>query len=114
MQFKDYVTLLADADLKGSDTKINQLQRNAIKSYGLDAIKTDLVNAGLNVVRTKEGLVIEIYNKEFGTFYSVIDFKIKDLDYDVDGAVTDYELAIAEKERKAKAKAEKVKASKGE
>jgi hypothetical protein len=113
-QFKQYVDLLDGADLKGSNDKINQTQRNEIKAYGLNAIERDLVENGLTVHRTKDGLVVEIQNKEFGVIYSVIDFKIKNLDYDVDGAVAEYNEAIAERDRKALEKAAKVKKVKGE
>lgn len=113
-QFKQYVDLLNEADLKGSDTKINQVQRNGIKTYGLDALQRDLTDNGFTVHRTKEGLVIEIANQEFGTIFTVLDFKVKDLDFDVQEAVTEYNDAIAERERKALEKAEKVKKAKGE
>lgn len=113
-QFKQYVDLLDGADLKGTNDKINQTQRNEIKAYGLSAIERDLVENGLTVHRTKDGLVVEIPNNEFGVIYSVIDFKIKNLDYDVDGAVAEYNEAIAERERKVLEKAAKVKKVKGE
>lgn len=112
-KFQNVLTNVKGLVLKESNDKINQVQRNEIKASVLDALQADFAGV-TNVFRTKDGLVLEIQNDEIGTFYAVVDFTIKNLDYDVDGAVTEYNEAIAERERKAQAKAEKVKASKGE
>lgn len=99
--------------LKESNDKINQVQRNEMKASVLESLQADFASI-TNVFRTKDGLVLEIQNDEIGNFYAVVDFTIKNLDYDLDGAILDYNESVAEKERKALAKAEKVKASKGE
>jgi len=112
-KFQNVLTGIKGLALKESNDKINQVQRNEMKASVLEALQADFAGV-TNVFRTKDGLVLEIANDEIGTFYAVVDFTIKNLDYDVDGAVAEYEESILEKERKALAKAEKVKASKGE
>jgi hypothetical protein len=112
-KFQNVLRGIKGLTLKETNDKINQVQRNEMKASVLDALQADFAGV-TNVARTKDGLVLEIQNDEIGTFYAVVDFTIKNLDYDLDGAIVDYNESIAERERKAQAKADKVKASKGE
>lgn len=102
---------IAKMVLKSSNEKINQVQRNEVKATLTEALQGDLIASGLQVVKTKEGLVMVLSNDELGEFYAVLDLTIKNLDYDLDGAVAEYEDAVAEKLAKAKAKAEKTKSA---
>jgi hypothetical protein len=94
--------------------KINQIQRNAVKSDLLDALKTDLVAEGLDAVITKDGVIVRVENEQSNIDIQV-DIVIKNLDYDRDEAVSEYQKSLeakAERERKAKEKREKAQATK--
>jgi hypothetical protein len=94
--------------------KINQIQRNAVKSDLLDALKFDLVAEGLDAVITKDGIIVRVENDQSNIDIQV-DIVIKNLDYDRDEAVSEYQKSLeakAERERKAKEKREKAQATK--
>jgi hypothetical protein len=94
--------------------KINQIQRNSVKAELLEALKTDLVDEGLDAVITKEGVIVRVEN-EVSNISIQLDVVIKNLDFDRDEAVSEYEKSVeakAERERKAKAKREKAEADK--
>ena len=76
---------------KLSGEKINQTERNAFKAQVLESLATDLFSAGMTAVRTSDGIVLEIENDELGSIYLELDVKVKNTDFDLDEAVTDYQ-----------------------
>jgi hypothetical protein len=79
---------------KMSGDKINQTERNTTKSDALEAITTDLFAAGLNAVRTTEGIVLEVPNDELGSIFFELDIKVKSADFDITTAVAEYQDQI--------------------
>jgi hypothetical protein len=104
---------------KMSGDKINQTERNAFKSEVLASLLSDLGSVG-SVSRTTDGIVLEVENDELGVVYLEFDVKVKDVSFDLNEAVTDYQTkvdAAAERvtsaaKRKEQRIAEKAKVSK--
>ena len=103
---KNFIASVKSLALKESGSKINQIQRNALKSEALYAIFSDL-NGGTEIVRTLNGLVLVVPNDELGEVYLEIDLKVKNLDFDVEQATTEYSQTLAERVARTKAAAEK-------
>jgi hypothetical protein len=90
-----------------SKDKIKQTQRNALKSDLLEALSSDLATSIEVVGRSKEGIIIAIPNDIEGSIYAVVDVVLKNLDFDPQIMLDEYEDAQAEKEAKARAVASK-------
>jgi hypothetical protein len=90
-----------------SKDKIKQTQRNALKSDLLEALSSDLATSIEVVGRSKEGIIIAIPNDIEGSIYAVVDVVLKNLDFDPQIMLDEYEEAQAEKEAKARAVASK-------
>jgi hypothetical protein len=78
---------------KMSGDKINQTERNAFKSEVLASLLSDLGSVG-SVSRTADGIVLEVENDELGVVYLEFDVKIKDVSFDLNEAVTDYQTLV--------------------
>jgi len=93
---------------KVSNGKINQLERNALKSAFVNALAKDLETAGLIVGSVDKGFAVLLDNDELGSLSIVIDGVVKGLDYDFDAEVEAAMIASAEKaDKAAKASAKK-------
>lgn len=90
-----------------SKDKIKQTERNALKSDLLEAISSDLADSIEVVGRSKEGVIIALPNEMEGSIYAVVDVVLKNLDFDPEILIDEYETAKAEKEAKARALAQK-------
>ena len=90
-----------------SKDKIKQTERNALKSDILEALSSDLADSIEVVGRSKEGVIIALPNEMEGSIYGVVDVVLKNLDFDPEILISEYEMAKAEKERKAQALAQK-------
>jgi hypothetical protein len=78
---------------KMSGDKINQTERNAFKSEVLASLLSDLGSVG-SVSRTSDGIVLEVENDELGVVYLEFDVKIKDVSFDLNEAVTEYQTLV--------------------
>ena len=95
--------------LKVSGEKINQTQRNDMKNAIISALVADLTELGFATAHTKDGAIVQIENDTANVFIS-FDGTIKNLDFDLDGAVNEYTESVeakAERERLAKEKKDK-------
>jgi hypothetical protein len=110
-----FVASIQSKVFKMSGDKINQTERNTTKAAALEAISTDLASIGITAVRTVDGIVLEVANDELGSIYFELDIKVKNTDFDIDGAGAEYETKVAAAQervqlaaaRKAKLAAEK-------
>lgn len=90
-------------DLTASEKMIVQRQRNELKYNFLDVLIETLTENGIDkdlIHRTTDGYIFEMQNKELGFIPVQIDIKIKDVDYDLEGAIIEWEDKVAEKEAK--------------
>jgi hypothetical protein len=78
---------------KMSGDKINQTERNAFKSEVLASLLSDLGSVG-SVSRTSDGIVLEVENDELGVVYLEFDVKIKDVSFDLNEAVSEYQTLV--------------------
>ena len=109
--------------MKEVSEKVFKVSANGVKLHQTDAmqLKADfnaqlkdlLVNAGLDVLETHDGLAIQLHNAELGAVTVCVDGVVKSLVFDAVLAhnvfVKEKELKLAEKLAKEKAKQEKVK-----
>jgi len=88
-----------------SKDKIKQTQRNALKSDLLEALSSDLADNIEVVGRSKEGIIIAIPNDIEGSIYAVVDVVLKNLDFDPQIMLDEYDQAQADKIAKAQSQA---------
>lgn len=106
---KQFVNGVVNAKYEVSNGKIKQTQRNGIKKDFLDALTDVFANAGFETFRTNDGVVLAIPNKRTEVFIA-IDGVVKNLDYDLDFEIGEYELKLqkqAEREQEKKDRAKK-------
>lgn len=92
-----------------ANDKIKQTDRNALKKEFLDSLKDSLDSQGFDVERTDDGVVL-VLQAENTPIYIAIDGVVKNLDYDLDLEIAEYETKLekqAERERERIAKREK-------
>ena len=107
-KLQELIVATADAKLKASGAKINQVQRNALKEDALKALFAELqILESANIVRTNDGIVLEIPNDELGAVFLELDIKVKDLDFDIVSAVDERETALKDRADRAEKAAEK-------
>lgn len=97
--------------MKEVSAKVYKVSANGEKLFQTDGmqLKADfnaqlkdlLVNAGLDVLETADGLAVQLYNVELGAVTVCLDGVVKALSYD---AVAENEAFVKEKEMKAVAK----------
>ena len=89
---------LADAkivELRDSNGKLNQTDRNQLRNRLLDALVADL-----NAVLTADGAIVEFEHDYWGSLAVEVSLKMKDPNYDVDTAKEEYENKVAKAEAK--------------
>lgn len=106
---KNLANKVAERKFKVANDKINQTERNGLKQEVLAELADVLENAGYETFRTNDGVVMRLMAKNVEIFVAV-DGVVKNLDYDLDYEISEYELKVAkqlerQKEREAKAKA---------
>ena len=93
---QDTLLKIESATLKMSGDKLNQLQRNEFKAEIVAAMVNDLREVGLNVHLTKDGAIIHLENDSTDVFVA-LDGTIKNLDYDLQGAIDEYTESVQAK-----------------
>lgn len=89
---------------------IKQTERNQLKSDILDQIMNDLPS-DIVLGRTNEGICIMIDNEGEGGIPVVLDIKIKNVNTDLDTAITEFNQKQAEKLERAEQRKKDAKAS---
>lgn len=120
-QFKNFLDSLETRPLRVSKTKsgwkVQQTDSNNLKNELLTKLFETLVDSGLVVYRTNEGIYIEVPVKSVadalppesdgsGALTIALDCKIKGLDTNAESEATAFDEKLAEKARKNAAKAE--------
>lgn len=85
MKFLESLVDAKSAELKDSNGKINQTDRNALRNTLLDALRYDL-----NAVMTADGAVIEFEHEYWGSLCVEVSLKMKDPEYDIVEAEEEY------------------------
>ena len=116
---ENFITKVGEMELKVANDKINQTQRNALKSEFVDALVSMFAEKGIDLHKTSDGLILKIEGKEHDIHIG-LDAVVKGLDYDLVASIDEYnakvETRIERQQAIAKAKekrlAEKQKKSK--
>ena len=95
MRFTELLSNAYNAELKDSNGKINQTDRNALRNELLTALAEDLA-----AVMTNDGAVLEFEHDYWGSLCVEISLKMKDPNFDLDGAEAEYAEKIAASEVK--------------
>lgn len=82
--------------------QLKQNVRNDFRSDLLDALQNTLSDLGVDVVRSEEGIGMNLPNETLGSIPVVIGVTIKDIGFDIFESGEAYELKLAEKVEKAK------------
>jgi len=100
LKFHEALANAKTAQLRDSNGKLNQTDRNVLRAAILEALLEDL---GGNM--TSDGIVLEIEHEYWGSLFGEVTFKFKANDYDLDGAIEEYNEKQAKKvERQTKTK----------
>ena len=84
-----------NAELKDSNDKVNQTDRNALRNALMAALTKDL-----NAISTIDGAIVEFKHEYWGTLCVEVSLKMKDPNFDLVTAEAEY----IEKQKKALAK----------
>jgi hypothetical protein len=98
-----------DYALTPSERMIVQKERNELKYNLLEGIIEALIQQGMPsdlIHRTSDGYIFELQNAELGVIPIQIDIKVKDVDFDLEGSIEDWEQKVEEKRSKEKQKQE--------
>jgi hypothetical protein len=93
LKFHEALANAKTAQLRDSNGKLNQTDRNTLRAAILNALLEDLGG-----VMTSDGIVLEIEHEYWGSLLGEVTFKFKSIDFDLDGAVEEYQ---AKQEKKA-------------
>ena len=106
MKINEILAQSKAVELKESNGKINQTDRNALRQVLLNALCEDLEG-----VMTAEGIVLEFEHEYWGSLCIEVTLKMKDPNFDLDTARQEYEdkleMAEAKKLESAKRAAER-------
>ena len=94
-QFQTILSNSKDAQLRESNGKINQSDRNALRNVLLAALVEDL-----GAVMTVDGAIVEFEHDYWGSLAVEVSVKMKDPNYDIETAHQEYVDKLAKAEAK--------------
>ena len=86
------------AQLRDSNGKFNQTDRNNLRAVLMDALRDDLGG-----YMTSDGIVLEVEHEEWGSVYVEVNLKMKDTEYDIVAAVNEHQEKVDKAAAKRKA-----------
>ena len=90
-----------DYKLSSSGKAITQKQRNELKYNLTREIVDILLNNGIKyITRTVDGFILEIQHEELGVIPVELNVKVKNLDYDIEGAEEEWKRKVKERNKK--------------
>ena len=119
-----FLELMADLETRDLNTNVNangkitiqQTQRNALRKELVNAFYDYLIEQGLDVYLTADGIILAAENEHIGTISIEVKLAFKALDYNPADEADSYEDELAakaeEKANKAKLKAKRIAALK--
>ena len=93
---ENFIAKVGEMDLKVTNEKINQVQRNALKGDFLEALTKMFAEKGIELYRTENGLVLKVEGKTHDIHFE-LDAVVKGLDFDLVASVDEYNAKIAER-----------------
>ena len=95
MKIHEQLDIAYNAPLRDSDDKINQTDRNALRSTLLHALCEDL-----GATMTVDGAVLSFEHEYWGRLSVEVSLKMKDPEYDVEAAAQEYQSKLRAAEEK--------------
>jgi ribosome-associated translation inhibitor RaiA len=99
---KNFITKVGEMDLKITNEKINQVQRNALKGEFVDALVSLFASIGVELHKTSDGLILKIEGKEHDIHIG-LDAVVKGLEYDLLASIDEYNAKIESRVEKQQA-----------
>jgi ribosome-associated translation inhibitor RaiA len=90
---ENFIKKVETMNLKVVNDKINQTQRNALKSEFVNALVAMFAEKGLELHKTSDGLILKIEGKEHDIHIG-IDSAVKGLDYDLVASIDEYSAKV--------------------
>lgn len=95
MKLNELLANSSTVELKDSNGKINQTDRNTLRNALLNALCEDL-----NGVMTADGIILEFEHEYWGSLCVEVSLKMKDPNFDLDTAVEEYNEKLLAQETK--------------
>ena len=92
-KFDETLAEAYNAQLRESNGKFNQTDRNNLRAKFMDALLADLGGH-----MTGDGIVMEVEHEYWGSIYIEVNLKMKDPEYDLDAAVEEHQEKVAKAE----------------
>jgi ribosome-associated translation inhibitor RaiA len=90
---ENFIKKVETMELKVSNEKINQTQRNNLKSEFIDALVSIFAEKGIDLHKTSDGLILKIEGNEHDIHIG-IDAVVKGLDYDLVASIDEYSAKL--------------------
>lgn len=95
-KFNELLESSYSAQLRESNGKVNQTDRNALRNALMEALAADL-----EAIMTTDGAIVEMQHEEWGRICLEVSIKVKDPEYDPELAQEEYNLKQEAKAAKA-------------
>ena len=95
-----FITKVGEMELKVTNEKINQTQRNSLKADFMNSLVEMFAEKGIELNRTENGLVLKVEGKDYDLHFE-IDAVVKGLDYDLVASIDEYNAKIADRNERA-------------
>ena len=92
--------VIQNAKVRVSNDKIHQTDRNNLKIQLMQVLKDFLQANEIEVGFVKEGIAVSTFNEEIGEVNFVIDIKMKDLNFDFEAEIEDWQFEMMKKRSK--------------
>ena len=97
---ENFITKVGEMDLKITNEKINQVQRNSLKADFMNSLVEMFAKSGIELTHTTEGLVLKVEGKEHD-IHIALDPVVKNLDFDLIASQDEYNAKIIDRQEKA-------------
>jgi hypothetical protein len=97
---ENFITKVGEMDLKITNEKINQVQRNSLKADFMNSLVEMFASSGIELTHTTEGLVLKVEGKEHD-IHIALDPVVKNLDFDLIASQDEYNAKIIDRQEKA-------------
>lgn len=94
-KFQELLTEAYKSELRDSNGKLNQTDRNTLRNELMEALAEDL-----NAVMTVDGAIVEFEHEYWGSLAVEVSVKMKDPNYDTEAAADEYAEKVAAAEAK--------------
>jgi hypothetical protein len=99
---ENFIKNVGEMELKVTNEKINQTQRNSLKADFMEALVQMFAEKGIDLAYTSEGLVLKVEGNEHD-IHIALDPTIKNLDYDFVASIDEYNAKVVARQERQEA-----------